>query len=70
LRLEQGRVTKPSAQVVDALARALRLDARATRYLHDLTTETGREASDAEAAGHAFAEVIDQFLMPAALVNG
>ena len=28
LRLEQGRATHPSAQVVDALARALRLDAR------------------------------------------
>jgi transcriptional regulator with XRE-family HTH domain len=70
LRLEQGRVTTPSAQVVDALARALRLDARATRYLHDLTTQTEREAANAEAAGHALAEGIDQFLMPAALVNG
>ena len=28
LRLEQGRATHPSAQVVDALARALRLNAQ------------------------------------------
>ena len=31
LRLEQGRATSPSTQVVDALARALRLDARSTQ---------------------------------------
>ena len=40
LRLEQGRATSPSAQVVDALARALRLDARSTQYLHDLAAPT------------------------------
>jgi transcriptional regulator with XRE-family HTH domain len=69
LRLEQGRVTNPSAQVVDALARALQLDAAATRYLHDLTAQTGRDASDTESAAHAFAEVIDQFMMPAIVAN-
>jgi transcriptional regulator with XRE-family HTH domain len=36
LRLEQGRVTHPSAQVVDALARALQLDDDATAHLHAL----------------------------------
>jgi transcriptional regulator with XRE-family HTH domain len=36
LRLEQGRDVHPSAQVLDALARALRLDAAATAYLHGL----------------------------------
>lgn len=30
VRIEQGRVTHPSAHVVDALARALRLDVKAT----------------------------------------
>ena len=40
LRLEQGRATSPSTQVVDALARALRLDARSTQYLHDLAAPT------------------------------
>ena len=34
LRLEQGRDARPSAQVLDALARALRLDAVATEHLH------------------------------------
>ncbi|SEQ94603.1 Helix-turn-helix domain-containing protein [Lentzea xinjiangensis] len=33
MRLEQGRESSPSAQVVDAVARALRLDAAATEYL-------------------------------------
>jgi transcriptional regulator with XRE-family HTH domain len=69
LRLEQGRVTNPSAQVVDALARALRLDAKATRHLHHLTTPAQGDTHEAEAAGHAFAEVIDQFLMPAIVAN-
>ncbi len=35
-RLEQGRDQHPSAQVVDALARALRLDDDATAHLHEL----------------------------------
>ncbi|GAA1894718.1 helix-turn-helix domain-containing protein [Lapillicoccus jejuensis] len=36
LRLEQGRDRHPSAQVLDALARVLRLDASGTEYLHGL----------------------------------
>ena len=36
LRLEQGRDRRPSAQVIDALARALQLDAGATAFLHSL----------------------------------
>lgn len=36
LRLEQGRDRHPSAQVLDALARALRLDEDATAHLHRL----------------------------------
>ncbi|MFI0815184.1 helix-turn-helix transcriptional regulator [Streptomyces sp. NPDC021098] len=36
LRLEQGRDRHPSAQVLDALARALRLDDDATAHLHRL----------------------------------
>ncbi len=36
LRLEVGRDKNPSAQVVEALARALRLDIKATKYLHQL----------------------------------
>ncbi|MDG4759012.1 helix-turn-helix transcriptional regulator [Micromonospora sp. WMMD710] len=41
LRLEQGRDRRPSTQVLDALARALRLDAEATAHLHRL----GRQPS-------------------------
>jgi transcriptional regulator with XRE-family HTH domain len=36
LRLEQGRDRNPSAQVIDALGRALRLDEDATAHLHAL----------------------------------
>ncbi|MFI7357939.1 helix-turn-helix transcriptional regulator [Streptomyces avidinii] len=35
-RMEQGRVPNPSGAVLDALARALRLDADAARHLHRL----------------------------------
>jgi transcriptional regulator with XRE-family HTH domain len=35
-RLEQGRETNPSGQVIDALARALRLDPDAHRHAHQL----------------------------------
>ncbi|WP_405164966.1 helix-turn-helix transcriptional regulator [Nocardia sp. NBC_01499] len=38
LRLEQGRDRNPSAQVLDALATVLRLDADATAHLHSLAT--------------------------------
>src|ERR1700758_2314714 len=41
LRLEQGRDTHPSVQVVDALARALRLDVKATEHLHRLASAPG-----------------------------
>src|SRR3982074_1233369 len=38
VRLEQGRDQHPSQQVLDALARALRLDDDATEHLHRLAT--------------------------------
>jgi transcriptional regulator with XRE-family HTH domain len=38
LRLEQGRDRNPSPQVLEALARVLRLDATATQYLLSLST--------------------------------
>ena len=69
LRLERGRAQHPSAQILDALARALRLDAKATRYLHNLAAPTGGDTPKLEAAAHGLAEVIDQFLMPAIVVN-
>src|SRR5580698_7310304 len=36
LRLEQGRDQHPSPQIIEAVARALRLDEDATAYLHGL----------------------------------
>ena len=65
LRLERGRAQHPSPQILDALARALQLDAKATRYLHNLAAPTRGDTSELEAAAHGLAEVIDQFLMPA-----
>jgi transcriptional regulator with XRE-family HTH domain len=41
-RLEQGRDRHPSAQVLDAVARALDLDTEATAHLHDLADPTPR----------------------------
>lgn len=37
VRLEQGRVSSPSAQVIESLARALRLDPVQTAYVHRLS---------------------------------
>ena len=41
-RLEQGSDHHPSAQVLDSIARALRLDADAIAHLHDLAAPTTR----------------------------
>ena len=42
VRLEQGRDQHPSAQVLDALARALQLDEDATAHLHRLASRQPR----------------------------
>src|ERR1700740_145546 len=63
LRLEVGRDTHPSSQVIDALARALRLDTKATQYLQQLVVAPGGNTPDLEARAYAFAEVINEFLM-------
>ncbi|MGW5361511.1 helix-turn-helix domain-containing protein [Actinopolymorpha pittospori] len=44
LRLEQGRDRNPSVQVLDALAKVLRLDADATAYMISLTQERSAQA--------------------------
>lgn len=69
LRLERGRAQNPSPQIIDALARALRLDAKATRYLHELADPHGGETSESDAAAYGLAELIDQFLVPAIVAN-
>ncbi len=71
LRLEQGRDTRPSAQVVDALAHALQLDVKATEYLHRLAREPGsrRPYSAGEPVANGLDQLIDQFPMPAIVAS-
>ena len=71
LRLEQGRDKNPSAQILDALARALRLDIKATEYLHQLASPAGsrRDHASVEAAADGADEVIEQFAMPAIVAS-
>jgi transcriptional regulator with XRE-family HTH domain len=72
LRLEQGRDKNPSAQILNALARALRLDVKATEYLHQLASPTTgrRDQGSIEAAADGSAELIEQFAMPAIVASG
>jgi transcriptional regulator with XRE-family HTH domain len=51
-RLEQGRDRRPSAEVVDAIARALRLDDQAVRHLHRLATPVPAPPRPAERPAH------------------
>jgi transcriptional regulator with XRE-family HTH domain len=72
LRLEQGRVTHPSAAVVDALARALRLDTGAAAYLRQLAHLSASADAQSSGAQNVYDEldrVIDQFPMPAVILN-
>jgi transcriptional regulator with XRE-family HTH domain len=71
LRLEQGRDKNPSAQILDALARALQLDIKGTEYLHQLASPTSgrREQPDLETAADGTDELIDQFSMPAIVAS-
>ena len=69
LRLEVGRDKHPSPQVIDALARALRLDVKATQYLRQLVAPPGGDTPELEAEAYALAEVIEQISIPAILVN-
>ena len=70
LRLEQGRDKNPSAQVLEALARALRLDVKATEYLHQLANPSAgpRDPARSEAVD-GIDELIDQFPMPAIVAS-
>ena len=71
LRLEQGRDSRPSAEVINALAEALRLNIKAAEYLHQLAAprmaRTQTDGDERVVAGTG--ELIDQFPMPAIVVN-
>ena len=70
LRLEQGRDKNPSAQILDALARALRLDVKATEYLHQLASPpSGRDRARLQVAADDTEELIEQFAMPAVVAS-
>jgi transcriptional regulator with XRE-family HTH domain len=67
LRLEVGRDKNPSAHVVEALARALRLDVEATEYIHRLAAATGsrRTHSAVQTVADGLDQMIDLFPTPA-----
>jgi transcriptional regulator with XRE-family HTH domain len=71
LRLEQGRDKNPSAQVLDALARALRLDIKAAEYLHQIGSPSAARQDHAgvEVVPDGTQELIDQFGMPAIVAS-
>ncbi|WP_406466433.1 helix-turn-helix transcriptional regulator [Streptomyces sp. NBC_01594] len=62
LRLEQGRDQHPSAQVLDALARVLGLEAEAAAYLHRLAAAPARRRT-ARRRPERVADGIRQFVM-------
>lgn len=69
LRLEQGRDKHPSAQILDALARALQLDIKGTEYLHQLASGGRSEQPHLQTAADGLDELIDQFPMPAIVAS-
>ncbi|MFJ8787958.1 helix-turn-helix transcriptional regulator [Streptomyces sp. NPDC102462] len=71
VRLEQGRGVRPSADVVEALARALRLAPVERAYLFDLAQQRPREAGrPATTAAPSLARLVaDLSPLPAMLMN-
>lgn len=71
LRLEQGRDRRPSPQVIDALARALQLDAGATAFLHSLAhpEPATRERPQRERAPATIAWLIGSWRTTPAIVH-
>ncbi|MGC4820136.1 helix-turn-helix domain-containing protein [Micromonospora sp. DT63] len=72
LRLEQGRDRSPSAQVLEALARALLLDAEATGHLHRLGghAPTGRPARRPERVPVGIRQLVGSWAQTPAFVHG
>jgi transcriptional regulator with XRE-family HTH domain len=72
-RLEQGRDRRPSAQVLDAVARALGLDRAATAYLHDLADPAPRRRrtpESTERVGPSIVQLIESWELTPAYVQG
>lgn len=69
LRIEQGRNAHPSGQILDALARALRLDTAATAHLHQLAREIPPGDDGAEVVPADILTLIDALSVPALVVG-
>ncbi|MDT3445120.1 helix-turn-helix transcriptional regulator [Pseudofrankia sp. BMG5.37] len=72
-RLEQGSDHHPSAQVLDAIARALRLDTDATAHLHELATPTTarrRRARRSEQVSPSVRQLLNSWPANPAFVQG
>lgn len=70
LRIEQGRPVHPSPQILDALARALRMDDAAIAHLHELARADDRPGhADAERIPHGVDTLVDQLGVPALVVG-
>src|ERR1700744_6486774 len=71
LRLEVGRDKNPSPQVVETLAQALRLDIKATRYLHQLANPTISRWDDSvlDAVVEGLDQLIDELPFPAIVAS-
>jgi transcriptional regulator with XRE-family HTH domain len=69
LRLEQGRDTNPSPQILEALARALQLDIKGTEHLYQLASGSYRGQPDQQTVADGLDELIDQIPMPAIVAN-
>lgn len=75
VRLEQGRDRRPSLQVLDALARALRLDDDAAEHLHALARAAERPggagaAAEEEVVADGVQQMLDDWSGAAAYVRG
>lgn len=69
-RLEQGRDRRPSTEVLDAIARALRMDVKATAYLHQLAHPAIEQPDrHGEHVVPSVTEFLDQLPMPALVVS-
>jgi transcriptional regulator with XRE-family HTH domain len=70
LRLEQGRDTNPSTQIVDALAQAIRLDDKGIDCLHRVATATAKPRFQSTGSGVAgLGQLIDQIPLPAVVLT-
>jgi transcriptional regulator with XRE-family HTH domain len=69
IRIEQGRIPRPSPQVLDALALALDLDAEATEYLHRLANPSICPRTVTDQVEPTVSRLIQKLDWPAYVVN-